>query len=655
MAGLLPRRPNPTRLAVAAMIAALLFVAAAATALPEASLRLLAPLGAHGIHLLAAFALGRALLRLPGALPREALDILVTSVAAGLVGLSLLSLAGATLLGCPAWLPWLVDGIALVAGIAFGRLPDALRRLAEPWSRRDMAVIVASRLPLHLALCLAILLHVVPPFLPPSPGTGSQALALAAQAALRGDLGAASFALPSAVASPSQGLLLHGFLAGGSVGALLFGATALALLAAATWLHAVRHLGDMAAAWSVLLLLTVPLLLPATARDPSLTMLLAFGFLAFHEVADWCQKATGGKIALASIYGGFLVAESPRGLAAFAAVLVFLFLVQALIDRNGVLRQFPGLAGMTLIALLVALPFLALAGSLSPDGPVAQAADRFLPGELAELIGSGARDPDGAEAGAPSALADQADGLAAFGALLARRGLELGPLLLGFLVMLPLVPAAPEGLRQSLLGALLFAAVAMSPAPFGGGGCLALAPACIAAGAVATALIALRGSLGFACALFAVFALPASLVMALVMGPDTPMGSGLLLGRVSRAEWIERHVPDAPLIPMAESRRPPGGSLLLAGLVTDAYYDMPVRRAPGLGMSVALEDLLRAPDPVRAIAIDRATAPPNALRALAFQDILEESPDGRWAILGLERRQPAPAPSASEDEAPQPP
>src|SRR5689334_20052743 len=105
------KKPTPTPLTAAALLAALLLVAAGATALPEAPLRILAPLLAHAVHLLCAFALGRAILRIPGAAPREALDVIVSSLGAGLVGLSLLSLLAATWVGCSWWMPWAVDAL----------------------------------------------------------------------------------------------------------------------------------------------------------------------------------------------------------------------------------------------------------------------------------------------------------------------------------------------------------------------------------------------------------------------------------------------------------------------------------------------------------------------------------------------------------------
>ena len=645
-----PRRPSPTRLAAAALLAALLLVAAAATALPEAPLRILAPLAAHGVHLAAAFAFGRAVLRIPGAVPREALDVIVSSLGAGLLGLALLTLTASTLAGCGWWVPWAVDGAALAIGAIFGRLKDAWTRIAEPWSRRDMAVIVASRLPLHLALCLVAFLHVIPPFLPPAPETGAAALALPAQAALRESLVAASAALPESFATPSQALLLHGWITGGSAGALLFGATALALLAAATWLHARRHLGDLAAAWSALLLLSAPLLLPAAARDPSLELLLLFAFLGFHEVADWCQRATGGKIVLASLYGGFLAAESARGLAAFAVVLLFLFLVQALIDRNGILRQVPGLLGMAAIALLVALPFVALSGTLSPDGPVAALAERYAPDPLREAAGLRPRE-------AHAALPDEAEEATTLGAIAARlasAALLLGPLLLGLLAALPLVPLPPEPLRHSVLAGLLFAVAAMLPPPYGGDAALLLAPAALAAGATATALIAQRGIVARAGAAFVLLALPASVAMALALGPDIPLGAGILLGRVDPQEYVRRHVPDAALVETMRTRGIAAGrQLLLVGTLTDAQYSVPVRREPGLGRSASLDDLAAPPGGIQAVAVDRATASPAALRELAGRVVLAEAADPRWALVGLEKRKPEPPPETPPEPPPE--
>jgi hypothetical protein len=650
------KKPTPTRLAAAALLAALLLVAAAATALPEAPLRILAPLLGHAVHLACAFALGRALLRIPGAAPREALDVIVSSLAAGLVGLALLTLVAAATIGCPWWMPWAVDALALLLGLVFGRLRDALLRILEPWGRRDMAVVVASRLPLHVALGLVACMHFVPPFLPPTFATGAAALALPSQAALRSSLGAACAALPESVATPSQALLLHGYVSGGPAGALLFGTTALVLLAAAAWLHAHRHLGDFAAAWTALILLSAPLLLPETAADPSLELMLLFAFLAFHEVADWCQRATGGKIGLASIYGGFLVAESARGLAAFVVILLFLFLVQALIDRNGFLRQVPGLLGMSGIALLVATPFLVTAGSLSPDGPAAALAERYVPDPLRER--AGLRDVAASSAHAVAATDEEPTELGDIASDLASQALKLGPLLLGLLAALPLVPLPPEPLRHSVLAALLFTAFTLLPAPYGGAGALLLAPAALAAGATAASLVAQRGIVGKAGAAFAALALPASVAMALAAGPDIPLGAGLLLGRVPREDYLRAHAPDAPLIETIAARGvTKGKALLLAGTVTDEQYSelgVLVRREPGFGVTSALSDLVKPPEPVEAIGLDRRTAPPETLRVLADRDVLAEPGGGRWALISLEKTPPPPpppSPAAPEPEA----
>lgn len=620
------RPPSPPRLAALVLAAGLLLVVAAATALPDAPLRLLGPVAAHAVHLLAAFALGRAILRLPGAAPREALDVIVSSTAAGLGGLALLTLAMSVAWSPAWWIPWAADAAALALGGVFGRLREAWERVSEPWRRRDLEVIVVSRLPLLLALGLVALLHAIPPFIPPTPESGSAALALPMQAALRGDLASACAALPGEIFTPSRALLLHGYLTGGPAGALLFGATAVALLAAAAWMHAFRHLGDRAASWAAVLLLSAPMLLPASARDPRLPLVLLFAFLAFHEVADWCQRASGGKIALASIFGGVLVAESPRGVAAFAAVLAFLFVVQALVERNGVMRQVAGVLGMSAIALLVALPLLALAASVAPGGP-REIAERHLP-----QIGHVERDaatPEGAGA-------EPEDALALLGSW-ARHALLLGPLVLGLLAALPLLPLPAEPVRHALLGALLFGALALLPQPFGGGGALVLAPAAVVAAGTASALLAREGLVARATALFALVAWPASIALALATGPDVPLGAALVLGRSPASEYVARHAPDAALVALVRERGvTPERSLLLVGSVTDAQYPWRCVRAPALGSGVRLEALAGGPERVELAAVDRLTAGEAALRELSDRKVVAVTPDGRYALVSTE-------------------
>ncbi len=637
------RPPAPPASAILVAVATLALVAAAATTLPSPPFQFVLPLAAHGVHLLAAFAAGRAVLRWVGAAPREALDVIVSSIAAGLIALALITLALATLAPAAWWLPWVSDAIALTMGILFGRLPDARTRITEPWSRRDLAVVVASRLPLYVAPVLAALLHVLTPFLPPSAASGADALALPSAAQRWESLAAACAAMRGALPSPVDALLLHGWLTGGSVGALLFGTTGLSLLVAGVFMHAERHLGDRAAAWASLVLLSAPILLPAAARDPALSLLLAFAFLAFHEAADWCQKATGGKIALASVYGGFLMALSARGQGAFLATVAFVFIVQAFVDRNGFLRQVPGVLGMVGIAVIGATPFLALSAAVAGNGSARALLSAHVPAPLRPMLGLPLTGSEFAVQHPFEILERLAD-----------LALLLGPMALGLLLLLPMVPISAEAVRQAVLAALLLGVVVVAPAPHGGAGALLLAPVAIAAGGTAAALTMRRGALARAVVLFAALAFPAGLAPALAAGPDIGLGLGVILGRTSAADFASRHVPDAPLIEAVRARGiPPERSLLLVGTVSIAQYKARVRREPDL-TSERLEALARGPHPLELIAADLATASPAEVAFLRDLEVLETLDDPRFVLLSPVPP-PAPPPAApppAEEPAP---
>jgi hypothetical protein len=560
----MPRRaPSIPRITALAAVAALALVAAGVVSLSRTPWEAVPALAAHAVHLVAAFAAGRAALRLPRAAPREALDVVVSALAPGLAVMALLSLTFATLGLARPWTPWVIDSICLVLGLLFGRLREAIERVAEPWLRRDMAVLAAPRLPLYVAVSVLALMHVIPPLVPPSEATGARALALPAQVAARGSLEAGLAAQPHHDAMPSSALLLQGQLTGGDVGARLFGLTLLGLAVAATWLHARRHLGERAAAWSCICLLSVPWLVDRAPRDPSFEMLLAFGVLAFHEIADWCQHATGGKIGLASLYGGVLVAEGAQGAAVLVSLLAFLFLVQALVDRHGVFAQIGGIGGMALLALLIASPFVALSASRSAD-PLASLSRRYLvssqdaSADVAHGIGEGVdlRDADSV----PLLLAE-----------LARRALLAGPLMLGLLALLPAIPLPAEPLRRGVLAGLVAAAAGLAPAPYGGVAGV-LGPAAFAAGGVAALLLRQRGLVATASAAFAVPALLATVLLALARGPDLALGARYLSGRIDRDAYLSLTVPDAALARAVEEHRDDDTDVVLVGDLTDVLY-----------------------------------------------------------------------------------
>ena len=371
---------EPGRVAtIVVAIAAILLVAATLARVPGTLVGLLPAVVAQALHLLAAFSAGRFLTRLPRAAPKGALGIIVTSLALGIGFIALLTL-GFALAGLVRWwTPWAVDVIALLIGIA--RLPEALERMLEPLRRQEHAVVVGFRVPLFAALSLVAVVHVMPALLPPTAATGAGALALPSQASLRGNLATALDALPDAVASPSQALLLHGHLAAGAIGARLWGTCLMLLLAAAIFLAGHRRFGPRVAAWAALILLSIPWLFERGARDPSTLFVALFGFLALREISDWLIDGTGGKIALASAYGGLLVAESARGVAAFAVALAVLFIVQVLVERDGIVQPLGGIAAMIGVALAVAMPFIGLAVALDRD-PVRSLSERYVSGPV---------------------------------------------------------------------------------------------------------------------------------------------------------------------------------------------------------------------------------------------------------------------------------
>jgi len=558
-----PRAPSIPRITALAAVAALALVAAGLTGLARAPWEMAPALAAHAVHVLAAFAAGRAALRLPRASPREALDVVVSALAPGLAVMALLSLTLATLGLVRWWTPWAIDLACVVLGLMFGRMREAAERAGEPWRRRDMAVLSAPRLPLYIAMSVLALLHVLPVFFPPSEANGARAVALPAQIAARGSLEAGLAAEPRHDAMPSRALLLQGHLTGGEGGARLFGLTLLGLAVAATWLHAHRHLGERAAAWSCICLLSVPWLFDRAPRDPSFVMMLAFGMLAFHEIADWCQHATGGKIGLASLYGGVLVAEGAQGAALFLALLVFIFLVQALVDRHGVMAQIAGVAGMALLALLIATPFVALSVSRSAD-PLASLGRRYLPS-------SESRSDDVAPGPPVSVELRDADSVPLVLSELARRALLAGPLLLGLLALLPALPSPAEPLRRGALAALVAVPVALAPHPYGAMVGV-LGPAAFAAGGAAALLLAQRGPVATASALFAVTALGTSLMIGQTHGPDLGLGARYLGGRIDRDAYLDLTVPDAALSRAVAKHRDDDTDVVLVGDLTDVLY-----------------------------------------------------------------------------------
>jgi hypothetical protein len=545
--------------------AALSLVAACLAQLPGTFIPLLPALGAEVVHLVAAFAAGRFLIRLPRAAPKGALDIIVTSIALGMALLALLTLgfAAADLLRW--WTPWIVDAIAL--GIGITRLPEALERLLEPVRRREHAVIVGFRVPLFSALAVAVALHVVPPLVPPSAATGAASLALASQAGLRESLPAALDALPDAAATPSQALVLHGHLAAGAVGARLHGLALLLLLAAAAFIHLERRFGSRAAGWGALILLTIPWLFERAARDPGAELVLLYGFLALREISDWLADGTGGKIALASGYGGLLVAESAEGVSVFVVLLATVIVVQVLVEREGVLRPLGGVAAMAGVALLTALPFIGLSVALDPDA-LSSLERRYAPDAIATHA---ARLTNAAPHASETELIVE----------MARGVLAMGPLLLGFVLLIPFAAQDAAALRHAVLAGALGTLAVLGPPPYGTRLAL-IAPAVLAAAVAGVAAMSRRGTAGRIAGALATLATAASLLVVLGSGPDLGAGTRVVVGRQDPADYLRATLPDAGLIAEVATRGVPDDRcVLLVGNLTDAHYPLPVRRAPG--------------------------------------------------------------------------
>jgi hypothetical protein len=577
---------------------------------------LVVPLLAHVVHLASAFVAGCTLMRLPRVAPREVLDIGVVALVLGMALLALLGLvAGVLGLVHPAT-PWACDAIAVVVGLP--RLRPVLERLVTGLQQLDLSVVATSRIPLYAALCALALPHLVPPFMPPTSDTGAVALALAANAAARGDLAGALHALPGVAATPSTSLLLLGWLSGGAVGARLFALTWGVLLACGVHAHGRRHLGSRSAAWAACVVASAPATMLVLASDPSAAWLLLCAGLAFCETSDWCEKAVGGKIALASVYGGLAVAESARGLTLVAGVLLFVFVVQALMDRHGLLRQVPGVLGMAAITLVVAAPFVGLETRLSREPPVRHVVARYASVEPPTDIVVAATPVRLGEALALP-WGDDVDSLGAAGRAVLPAILELGPLLVGLLLFVPLVPQAPPILRGAVVAVALGVGAWMVPEPWGCGVGI-IAPAVTCAGASALAALSGGARLASAVARVAVIAAcVASVLVQLRLGPDTFAGAAVVAGKRSVADFRAEFLPDHELaaavvaLPREHVR-----SVLLVGQLTDCAYETPVtRRVPEALLAGGAPAAALRQAGVSHVAVDRETARGLDLAALA--------------------------------------
>ena len=622
------RSKGRTWLIAAAVVLGLLVVLTSAVALPFAPFRSFAVLAAELVHLTAAVVGGSLLMRLARC---EAPGVLGRFVFGGTLGLGLLALLTLLLAGLGltnAATPWIADGIVLLAGL--GRLRALVGELGDAWIRLDLSFVMASRIPLLAALAVVSLLHLAPPFLPSGPETGGEAQALAAQAAIRGDLREALTARPDEPVDPIDGLLLHGRLSSGESGARLHVALLAALLTAGGFLHARRRLGGQAAAWVGVCLASSPALLVLDIADPASVWIALHGFLFFAELSDWSSRPAPGKVALACLHGGLCLAQSAAGLAVFGAVLAFTILVESLVERQSPVKLLPGLTGIILIAGTTALPFALTDSWLHRDSPVARAEARWFSAETAPSSSAGTWVEAGAGLHGPTAAAE--------GPL--RRVALLGPLILGLLLLLPLAPEAPEPLRHAVLMLLLAVLAWLLPAPWGTGA-LVLPVAALCAGATARALLALGGHAAKLTALLVGLAAPVTLLAAFNTGPDLFAGAAVMTGGTSRSEALTRFVPDHSLVSATEVHAGTRQDVvLLMGPLTDCQYPAAVLRWPAAARLDDPEELAGAlrSAAVTLVAVDHSAPgvpPREAFSSLTRVDGLPA--DGRWALYRVPR------------------
>jgi len=565
----------------------------------------------HLVHLVACFVGGLTLLRVPRAAPREPLDLVVSATALGLAGLALLVLAGAAFGLTRAWVPWVADAVLVLLGLP--RVPRAIERLAEGRQQLDLSPVLATRIPLAAVTVVLALPHLAMVLAPPGPATGSASLALPAQAALRGDLAATLAVLPGSWPTPSAALLLAGWLDDGAIGARLFVATFVALLLGALVVHVRRHLGGRAAAWSAAVLLSLPLLLDLAAERPSEMFLATYGFLAFHEIADWSAKPTGGKIALASVLGGIAAAEGAAGVALLVSLLAFLFVADGLIDRHSLLRLLPGLAGMALVAAIACAPYVGLAARLGPAP-----AGRAIATHLTQHGQPTVSPADALDAATPP---DAADVLLGWG----RSALAAGPLALALALLLPLVPVAPEGVRHALIFTLVAVVCALLPGPWATTAALP-GPLSVLAGGAAAGCVARGAWPRLAALTLATLAVPLTALLLLASPADVLGAARLLVDRGAAATWDEAHLPDAQLVELvARQQRREGREVTLVGPLTDCRYPVPVRR------DVSVVDG-RPRWPTDLVAIDRQAMPPE-LSLEGLELLAPAGPRGRYGLF----------------------
>jgi hypothetical protein len=609
-----------TSLVAAAVTTGLLIVLAMASTLPGAPLRAAGALLAEFVHLACALVAGAAILRLLRASPPNALSLLVFASSTGLALLSLLTLLLSALGLTHPVTPWLADALALVGGA--GRIRPLIGSLRDAWARLDLSFVMASQIPLLAALATVSLVHLAPPFLPSGPGTGAAEQALNAQAAVRGSLSEALAARADSAATPVDGLLLHGRLVAGEAGARLHVAVLAALLTAGTFLHARRRLGGRTAAWVGLCIASSPALLLLDAASPSGTWIALMAFLFFAELSDWSARPAPGKVVLAFSYGGLCAAQSAAGLAAFASVLIFLVLVEALVERHALHRLLAGVAGLVMIAGVTALPFIVADSWLQERSPWASAKQRWVAAPAAGLQAGWAS----AGAGLLDADADLDEPL--------HRIATLGPLILCLLLLTPLAPEAPEGLRHAVVMLLLALGCWALPPPWGTGA-LVLASAAVCAGATASALLASGGMPARLTAGIVALAAPVTLLLVVNAGPDLFAGAGIMTGATSRADALARSIPDHELIAESERRLGRRDQLILIGGLTDCQYSSAVLRWPAallLEDGQALSSALRSADVTHAAVDHSASEAPGREVFEGFERLDSLPEEGPFAL-----------------------
>ncbi|MEM7247953.1 MAG: hypothetical protein AAF533_21640 [Acidobacteriota bacterium] len=512
---------------------------------------------AEAVHLGCAFLAGTALLALARCRPRRFLETLGFGLPIGLGLLALGTWIGAGLGFVHESLPWLVDVALLLLGAPQIRHLVSVAR--DEWARLDLAFVMAHRIPLLAAKAGLLVIALSLPFLPLSAETGGAQHVLSQQTIARVSLTDALAASPSTPLLPIDGLLLHGHLAAGEVGARLHGLTLVLLLVLGLHAHVSNRLDGASASWATLALAATPATAHLASADPAGAFVLLLTWNCLRAVLDWCAEATPGRIAIASLTGGVLLSSGATGVTAFALVVALLVLQESFIERRAPWRWAGGVVGLLLVAAVIAAVFVGVRW--------------WLTGALPTLGGLTSLPVDPSPWTWPVPM-----GLHEGRSWFTGTAIAIGPVLLVGALLSPLVEDWPASLRNTL-NALLLALLAWClPLPWGTG-LLLLLPLSVLAGAALRVLLSGSGWGRTVARAVVVLGLPTCLLLATTSGPDLLAGTSLAFGTRSTEAELALRVPDQAVLDVVTDRGLTAPSeILLIGELSDWRYRLPVRR-----------------------------------------------------------------------------